>query len=162
MSEDISIEHQASKKFLGGWHAEYVSEIIITLSTKQHKRLDRMMGLRSIHWPSRKRRTASKAKKATENVNSKSVQASEAVCDMNNKSVQVSETMAQLDSLDEPAFNDDLSSSTSELTPEQTTQYEQLYQQYYEQLSRRLRRRGKDEFSRIKRQAREMAKLNLK
>lgn len=161
MSEDISIEHQASKKFLGGWHAEYVSEIIITLSTKQRKHLDRMMGLRSIRWPSRKRRTASKAKKVVEDANSKSVQAPEAVCDMNNKGVQASEAMAQLDSLDEPAFNDDLNSSTSELTPEQTAKYEQLYQQYYEQLNRRLLRRGKDDFSRIKRQAREMAKLNL-
>ena len=162
MSEDISIEHQTSKKFLGGWHSEYVSEIIITLSTRQRKRLDRMMGLRSIHWPSRKRRTASKAKKAAADANYKSVQAPEVICDMNNKEVQASEAMAHLVTLNEPAFIDDLSSSTSELTPEQTVKYEELYKQYYEQLNQRLRRRGKAEFVRIARQAREMAKLNLK
>ena len=157
MSETFKVEHHVNRSFQEGQYCGSVTEIVITLPQKQCKRLDRAMGLCSIHWPCRKRRAALKVKQAAKNAAQQP--------DANSKCVQVSE-----EKLDESAFiattdemsNDDLASSSSELTPEQAVRFTQYYRQFYANLKCRLHREAQAEVARMRRHARLMAKLNDK
>ena len=62
MASEITVDHRVQRAFQEGQFCGSVTEIVITLPQKDHKRLTRSLGWRSVHWPSKRRGRPGKLK----------------------------------------------------------------------------------------------------